>query len=243
MYTWGWNLYGQLGAVLDEEIGAWRIRRYTPTKAPGLGGVVSVAAGSNYSLALCTDGTTMACGGGSDGQLGLGDVWNRYTFTTIPGLADVVDIDAGRVHSIAVTAAGVVWTWGMGLDQHALLRLNPTLKTGGGIESAVVVRVTVGEAHSMALAEDGRLFVWGNHRQWHPVEPTLFGVIPGRVANMASGSDALVTTVDGDVLSFSGTQADKLLGPMWTVPDFRHLPATPGGNEGNEENEENEKNT
>jgi hypothetical protein len=114
MYTWGDNDHGQLG-LGDHCFG---IVRSVPTEVPGVNEVVAVAAGFTHSAALSRDGTVMASGWNSSGQLGLGDTDARDIFTVVAGLRGVVDIDAGGFHSIAVTAIWVYlglwtgdWSW------------------------------------------------------------------------------------------------------------------------------------
>ena len=84
------------------QIVAWGRNDLGQTDVPaGLGKVVAVAAGANYSLALRADGTVAAWGWDSDGQ------------TDVPaGLNDVVAVAAGGSHSLALRADGTMVAWG-----------------------------------------------------------------------------------------------------------------------------------
>ena len=48
----------------------------TPVQVYGLTGVVGIAAGDGFSLAVKTDGTVWAWGYNGDGQLGIGTIAN-----------------------------------------------------------------------------------------------------------------------------------------------------------------------
>ena len=214
MYTWGDNDHGQLG-LGDHCFG---IVRSVPTEVPGVNEVVAVAAGFTHSAALSRDGTVMASGWNSSGQLGLGDTDARDTFTVVAGLRGVVDIDAGGFHSIAVTAEGGLYSWGMGRaighgGDHATQRLVPTKVTGGGIGEAAVVQVAAGREHSMALTTTGELYAWGigdrgqlghGGKEDLSVSRVVNG-IEGTVVGMSGGTyHSLVTTAEGRVLVFGG---------------------------------------
>ena len=64
--------------------------------------VTAIAAGSEHALALKTDGTVAAWGGG-----------NYYGQTTVPsGLTNIVAIAAGDSHNVALKSDGTVVAWG-----------------------------------------------------------------------------------------------------------------------------------
>jgi alpha-tubulin suppressor-like RCC1 family protein len=219
VYTWGDNDFGQLG-LGDHGDGT---QRNVPTEVPGVNGVVAVAAGNLHSFALSRDGTVMACGWNTSGQLGLGDTDDRDTFTVVAGLRGVVDIDAGCDHTIAVTVEGGLYSWGMGRaighgDDYTTQRLVPTKVTGGGIDEAVVVQVAAGHEHSMALTVSGELYAWGEgdrgqlgHGGKEDLSvPRVVGGIEGAVVRMAGGfSHSLVTTAEGRVLAFGNNGEEQ----------------------------------
>jgi alpha-tubulin suppressor-like RCC1 family protein len=79
-----------------------------------LTGVVAIAAGLRHSLALQADGTVLAWGENSFGQLGDGSQATRYFPVYVAGAADVAGIAAGvfAEHSLAVRTDGTVLAWG-----------------------------------------------------------------------------------------------------------------------------------
>jgi alpha-tubulin suppressor-like RCC1 family protein len=229
VYTWGRNVEGQLG--LGDH--GYDAKRNVPTEVPGVNEVVAVAAGSVYSFALSRDGTVMACGCNSGGQLGLGDRDNRDTFTVVAGLRGVVDIDAGRSHTITGTAEGGLYTWGKGSaighgGNAQTQRLVPTKVTGGGIDEVAVVQVAAGHGHSMALTAIGQLYAWGQGGSGqlghgggeNLAVPRIVGGIGGLVAGLAGGGDhSLVTTAGGRVLTFGSGEDGRLgLGGVAEAP-------------------------
>jgi alpha-tubulin suppressor-like RCC1 family protein len=221
VYTWGYNYYGQLGLG---DHGRSTNNRHVPTEVPGVNGVVAVAAGRHHSFALDRDGTVMACGWNSSGQLGLGDTDNRDTFTMVAGLRGVVDIDAGEQHSIAMTAEGGLYTWGTGRalghgGGGATQFVAPTKVTGGGIGEAAVVQVAAGGGHSMALTASGELYAWGqgdsgqlgHGGKEHLAVPRVMDGIEGAMVGMACGdAHSLVTTAEGHVLAFGSGRNGRL---------------------------------
>jgi alpha-tubulin suppressor-like RCC1 family protein len=222
VYMWGNNYEGQLG--LGDHGGG--TDRDVPTLVNDVNGVVAVAGGGFHSLTLSRDGTVMACGRNTTGQLGLGDTDDRDTFTVVPSLSGVVDIDAGDDHTIAVTCEGEVWTWGRGratghgVDDEIAQWLVPTKVTGAGIDEAVVVQVAAGEFHSMALTATGEFYSWGKGTDGQLghgdkenfAVPRVVGGIGGAVGMAGGGSHSLVTTAEGRVLAFGGMGGNGCLG-------------------------------
>ncbi|MCX6874729.1 MAG: immunoglobulin domain-containing protein [Verrucomicrobia bacterium] len=89
--AWGWNLFGQLGNNS-------RTNSSIPVAANNsaiLSGktIAAIAAGDDYSLALCTDGTASAWGNNSSWQLGNG---GSGTYSLVPIAVSVSPLAAGE---------------------------------------------------------------------------------------------------------------------------------------------------
>jgi alpha-tubulin suppressor-like RCC1 family protein len=172
--TWGANTYGQLGNGTSYASGV----PVAVTTGGALSGkkVAAIAAGQHHCLALCSDGTLVAWGRNSSGQLGNGGTLdsNVPVAVTIAGtpLAGraVIAIAAGYSHNLAACADGTLTAWG--------LNGNAQLGNGGYADSSVPTGVTTvgtplagraisalaaGGYFSMALCADGTLAAWGNN--------------------------------------------------------------------------------
>ena len=120
VWAWGANYSGQLGALVGDPCsGFYGTCTPVPTRVPGLGGVVAIAAGYEHSLALKGDGTVWAWGGNVDGTLGTAsnDRCGNPSFSSacsktpvqVAGLTGVTAIAAGLgYHSLALKSDGTV---------------------------------------------------------------------------------------------------------------------------------------
>ncbi len=102
--VWAW---GRGGAELGDGTGT--MTRYSPVQvidpsdpSGHLNGVVAVEAGSNYSLALKSDGTVWAWGSNGSGQLGDGTTLSRLTPAQVSGLSGVIALEVGYFHNMAI---------------------------------------------------------------------------------------------------------------------------------------------
>lgn len=156
LWAWGSNGNGQLGDGTTTQ----RLRA-VPVLDNGrpMTGVVAVAAGSDHSVAIKTDGSLWAWGLNSDGQIGNG--------TTVRSLIPVRVIDGGTSavavgakHTLALKTDGTLWGWGRNANGQigkgdTYNRLSPvSIMTG-------VRAVAAGESHSLAIKSDGTLRAWG----------------------------------------------------------------------------------
>lgn len=156
--SWGANGVGQLGRGVGNYTGS-----ATPvtvvTSLGTLSGVISVAAGSQHSIALRADGTVLAWGANTYGSLGDGTTTTRTTATAIAALADVKAISAMVDSSFAITGPqNQLKGWGLNTanqlgDGTATNRLSPVLISSGA------TRVVAGGSHAVLADWDGR--VWG----------------------------------------------------------------------------------
>src|SRR5205807_221649 len=110
---WGNNASGELGD------GSAPTDHATPVSVAGLGpgsGVVKIAAGTGFSLALKSDGTVLAWGNNASGELGDGSAPTGHpTPVPVSGLgagSGVVKIVAGGASAYALRSSGGVLAWG-----------------------------------------------------------------------------------------------------------------------------------
>ena len=168
VWEWGNGTSGQLGNGRNDKQSA-------PTVVKGLGagsGVVAIAAGSSFSVALKSDGTVLAWGHNKSGQLGDGHTgMDRAVPAAVRGLgagSGVVGIAAGDSFSLAVKRDGTVLTWGNNQSgqlgdgsaptDHAMPIRAVGLGSGSGVRA-----VFAGGSHALAIAGQGVLWAWGNN--------------------------------------------------------------------------------
>lgn len=104
--SWGSNASGDLGigeTVGPEQCGGTPCSD-TPRAVSGLSGVLSVAAGEEYGLALLAGGTLEAWGFDGYGQLGNGSTKSTSAPAAVPGLTGIVGLAAGGTDSYAFGA-------------------------------------------------------------------------------------------------------------------------------------------
>ena len=157
--AWGEDEFGQLGPAPGEEA----LLSDVPVPVEGLSGVVAIAAGNDYSLALLSDGTVRAWGGNEHGQLGDGTTEESDVPVTVKGLTGVTAIAAGGEHSVALLSNGTVRSWGANASGE--------LGNGSIKESDVPVSVigltgataiAGGGENSFALLAGGTVKSWGD---------------------------------------------------------------------------------
>lgn len=121
------------------------------------------SAGDRHTLALKTDGTLWAWGGGGMGQLGDGGSTDRATPVKVMDF--VTAVAAGGNHSLAVQADGSLWAWGNNASGQLGLgtRDNAVHATPTKVMDAVSA-VYAGASHSLAIKTDGSLWAWGANR-------------------------------------------------------------------------------
>ncbi len=128
VYGWGGGQTGALGSQNRQNTGTPRpvyIKGANGTYEP-LTGIVAVAAGSEFSLALTEEGTVYAWGVNMYGQLGVTEAVGDPSYEPLLVLADsdgknstedgklcnIVAISAGTTHALALANDGTVYAWG-----------------------------------------------------------------------------------------------------------------------------------
>ena len=191
VFAWGNAQAGQLG-IGDLPIINFKTRvpdtsYYLPfpSQVPGLTGVVSIAAGSKFSLALLKDGSIRAWGENQYGQLGDGTTENRLRPVAVTGIANAVAVSAGGLdYSAALLADGTVMTWGYGngaLGRPGIRQrsVNPIPTRVPGVSG--VTSIAAGAFQILALTGAGRVLSWGDGNVFHPVghpAPNTPAVVP-----------------------------------------------------------------
>jgi alpha-tubulin suppressor-like RCC1 family protein len=196
LVAWGTNGSGQLGD--DTFMGS-----ATPVMASGItGGVIAIAEGTNFSLALKSDGSVLAWGANTNGQLGDGTTETRRTPVIVSGLgpgSGIVAVAAGADHALALASDGTVLSWGangngqLG-DGTTTRRLIPTQVSGLGTGSNVI-SISAAAQRSFVLEQDGSVLAFGvNSNGLLGDGSTTQRLTPVAVVDLAAGSGAKAIT-------------------------------------------------
>lgn len=217
--AWGNNQSGQLGD------GTAPNDHHTPTAVSGLGpgsGVVAVAAGGAFSLALKGDGTVLAWGNNQSGELGNGNVPNDHD---VPGVVSglgpgsgVVQIAAGFASAYALKRDGTVVAWGNNRRGETGSGDAPTgHPTPVGVHVTNAVDIAAGWSHALALQGDGTVVAWGDNNLGQLGDNTTTPrAAPVIVAGFGAGSNVVAVYAAGD-------HSHALVGTPQIAP-----PTTPG---------------
>ena len=212
--TWGYDAFGQLGD------GSIRVNVTRPVNVKALTGAIAVSAGSDFSLALTTNGTVTAWGDNSAGQLGIGTTGNNIvTPKAIGGLTGVTAIAAGFAHGLALLANGTVMAWG----DNSYGELGDGSTVGSDTPVAVsglsdAIAVAAGGDYSLALLSDGTVMAWGDNSYGELGDGTTVGSdlpvpvigLTGITAIAAGLEHGLALGSDGSVMAWGNNGAGQL---------------------------------
>lgn len=163
-YTWAWgeNTDGGLGDGTTTH-------RSTPVLVKTPAGVTftQVSAGTNFSVALGSDGNAYAWGRNQFGELGVGDTNSRSlpTRVSLPAGVTLTALSAGSSHVAGLGSDGEVYMWGRnyqgrlgfgdGVDRWAPDRL-------ASVPAGVTfTKLFAGSEYTLAIADNGEAFAWG----------------------------------------------------------------------------------
>jgi len=158
--TCGDDTFGQLGNGITSANGTSEVF----AAVPGLKSVTAVAAGEEHSLALLSNGTVVAWGDGSEGQLGDGSTTSSAVPVPVEGLAGVTAIAAGNLFSLALLSNGTVMAWG----DNRFGALGNGTEVNSDVPVAVtglsgVTAITGGGFSAYALLSNGTIMSWGDN--------------------------------------------------------------------------------
>jgi len=170
LYTWGRNGEGELGDATTTD-------QLTPVAVDRSGvlvgrSVIRISSKFGHSMALCADGSLVAWGLGTGGQLGNGanldsKVPVAVDQTGILAGKSIVSIKTLRQGSLILCSDGTLFSWGRNAEGQ--------LGDGGTLSSSLpvqvdqtgvlagksVVEIAAGSDHSVAVCADSTLAAWG----------------------------------------------------------------------------------
>ena len=194
--SWGYNFHGQLGNPSTTQNSSVPVAVDATGVLAGKT-VVAIAAGSEHSLGLCSDGTVAAWGYNGSGQLGN----NSTTQSLVPVAVDAAGVLAGKAvaaitagfsHSAALCSDGTVAAWGG----------NGSGQLGSNSTTSSSVPVAVNSTVLAAGERFSKLSAAGSMAD-HSL--ALASALPLIVTNPTSTSvTAATATLGGDVSSDGG---------------------------------------
>ncbi len=198
----GRNSRGELGTTRSSSSTVQAVR------ISGLSHIGAVAVGDYHTVALKDDGTVLALGDNSAGQLGNGTTTNSSIPVQVSGLSDVIAISSGSYHAVALKADGSVWAWGSNrYDQVGNGTTNATIPVQiSGLNS--ITAIAAGHYHNLALKNDGTVWAWGGNRYGQIGNgTTMNSSIPVQIPEFYD--------VAGIAGGFSHSEALKYDGTVW----------------------------
>src|SRR2546426_4296381 len=159
LWGMGWNWAGQLGDGTTNSSATndivWPERIISDN-------VVAIAAGTEHSLFLKSDGSLWTMGYNAEGQLGDGTTSNRSSPVKIIS-EKVTAIAAGGFHSLFLKSDSSLWA--MGLNASGQLGDGTTSDRHSPVKvvSTNVVAIAAGFEHSLLIRSDGSLWVMGDN--------------------------------------------------------------------------------
>lgn len=170
--AWGSNAHAELGVGYQDAF------EESPVPVLGLSNVIALANGSEFSLALLSDGTVRAWGNNGRGQLGdetggrnTGTWAKGINYVTVSDLSAVKTISAANEHALALLENGTVKAWGN--DNYGQLGngkggIHKVTGESEGVPKTVegltgVIAIASGGGSNFALLSNHTLMAWGEN--------------------------------------------------------------------------------
>jgi alpha-tubulin suppressor-like RCC1 family protein len=168
VWAWGINFDGQLGNGIFSG-GGNPFEFVVPGQVQFPPGTLirKIAAGSNFSLALDSNGKVWGWGFNGRGETGNGAAggdgvfngWFRPVAAALPVGLQIVDIAAGSHYGLALTSDGAIWGWGQ--KQSSV----PFSSAPRLLDIAIVgvrpISLAAAYEYALFIADDGSAWQWG----------------------------------------------------------------------------------
>ena len=226
VYMFGLNDKGQLG--LDDTVS-----RYVPTHVKSITTpAVSMAVGSDFTIVVLQDGTAVAFGNNTYGQLGDGTTVRRYypEAVSLPESKIIASVSAGYNYAMYLMTDGTAYGVGEGtsgqIGNGQLTTNNLTAQQfivpGDGISlGSPIARISCGSYHTVAVLQNGVALVSGSNSMGqlgtNPATITTTSTPTplanfGPVVSAACGHDFTILIKDDGTVGSMGNNSDGQLG-------------------------------
>jgi len=153
--------------VGERDVEWFSFKQLTPVRV--MGGVVSISAGSGYSMAIGHDGALWAWGRDAFISPEYGWITSEIISRPMRVMNDVVSASSGVWHNMALRADGSLWVWG--INEHG------NFGDGTNISRRIPIRimddvsyVSAGGRNTMVIRNDGSVWGWGERFDERPIE-------------------------------------------------------------------------
>lgn len=157
LWVWGYNFYGQGGQGTG---GTTYAIISTPTQVGTDNNWLSVSVGTNYTLAIKSDGTLWGTGTNENGQLGIGTPLAAVFMTQIGTDTNWKQVSAGGQVSLGLKLDGTLWTWGTGYLGNGDIITTSNIPIQLGVENNWQ---KISKETGSAIKTNGTLWSWGYH--------------------------------------------------------------------------------
>ena len=225
VWAWGSNSVGQLGDGTTTT-------RLTPVQVNGIGGIGNLSGisaidvGAYHTVAIKSDGTVLAWGENSYGQLGDGTTTTRTAPVQVKGiggtgsLTGIKAIAVGSWHTVALQWNGTVCAWGSN-SFSGMLGDGTTIHRSTPVQVKNLSSITfiaAGWAHTVALKLDGTVWVWGYNGNGQLGDgttkdkstPVQVKNLTGVISVSLGESHTVALKVDGTVWAWGGNSYGQL---------------------------------
>jgi len=225
VWAWGWNNKGQFGDGTNTDSNIPKLVNELSSI-----NVIAIAAGSEHSLFLRSNGQILACGDNDEGQ--LGDATNLESSLPVQVgdvFSDVTAIAAGGDFSMLLKSNGVVFTWG----ENSLGQLGDGTNTNSNVPVQVnslsdVTAIAAGNHLSLALKSNGTVMSWGgnldgelgNGNNTSSNIPVAVSSVSNVFAIAAGQRHSLALKNDATISSWGGNSVGQLGNGLFTASNI-----------------------
>jgi len=157
LYGWGSGGNGRIGDNTTTD-------HSSPVQVGALTTWRQASVGTNFTLALTTDGKMWSWGRASPyGQLGHNDAVDRSSPVQIGALTTWDKIAVGSTQSHALKTDGTLWSWGKNADGQ--LGLDDTVNRSSPVQIGALTTwasISAGAKQAFAITTSGALYAWGS---------------------------------------------------------------------------------